>query len=167
MLLQPSADLSYLHFAMLSWTMLGPAALVLQALGRPIPALPPFRHRFAARFVPNRRIRYIPVCLQILHHPLTVVCFLCYPSHAENLPVVCVFSQIHCTTWVLCFLFSCVTYVLYLNKPNIFRGSFQMKFWNCASSGAFCGPGPPVFGAGGASRAQFTFYSCIAGNPLL
>ena len=88
---------------------------ILQALPCPVVSLQPLVQRLSADLVPYRRLRCVSVFQKILYKPLTCVCFLCYPVHAENLPrdglgVVTLFYHL-----ALCFHIHSVTHLLYQN----------------------------------------------------
>ena len=115
MLLRQSADLSYLFRCVRSRRTVRASALLHQALPCPVVSLQPLVQRLPADLVPYRRLRRVTVLQIILQIPLTCVCFLCYPVHAESLSrdslgVATLFYHL-----ALCFHIPPVTDLLYQN----------------------------------------------------
>ena len=125
MLLRQPTDLSYLFRCVRSRRTVRTSALLHQALPCPVVSLQPLVQRLPADLVPYRCLRRILVLQKMLQIPLTCVCFLCYPVHAESPPVIAVGVVTLFYHLALCFVSPFVTHLLYQNK--ISRSSERKK----------------------------------------
>ena len=106
MLLHQPSDLPYLLQRVRSRRSVWSSASLHQALPRPVIPLQPLVQRLTADLVPYCRFRCVPMPQVILQKPLTRMCFLCYPVHAESLSCDSWVSQLYSITWLSVFISS-------------------------------------------------------------